>query len=699
MIGITSKSAGVLLLPKSGTSEYTVLDLLEGKEKNPVEAKYLYSAVQDWEEIEGSDANALLDGAKNEYWLERAVSLLRLAIGGLEESLEKEVLEHVEEILGSRASSEKTLNRLLVAPLKDPGSSVALAKSALSNGFSAVAPILDELADLQQLLHRLTDLWLGLSETAFSHFSESREMIWVTVVEGCRMKELLLANSREKFMNKWNLLMFTFPFTAPQSRIGIGTLGKEISHRLFPNEVQEEKMSVLLTEEAESTSRDEEEQVVRGYETFKRVEKQIVDIAKDVSQGRDTRAKRFLGQLIKKQTSVSGGDVYAVKTLCNIAQHCADMFRMDFEAFCLNEARQLSPFDGWTLVQYGDHLKRIGNYSEALISFEKAEQLGESIIAKSSAADVYSHQGYYAKAILAYESIPNWSDKPKVRTAIADNLRRMGRMDESEAAYKELIHLAQQGLPEFAASEVRAQAGIAEIAKRQGKLEDALQTYYGILARKDIGGRGRLIYKLGLCNVLKLMEKFDDAYAVVDEVIQQYPFAMQARFTRGSILGLLGWEAKGLEDLPESSGPLSWREWAKCYYRGLLLLKLKRYEGSKKNLVEELSRTLASGEEKAILRMASALCFLSDNEIPEADGILSNIPDLHDCHAQYLSLVLKLHSATHREDIAVMHSLKKQIAELKVVNAGLEKAIVALEEKDFSHALTYETDALLKLAA
>ena len=312
---------------------------------------------------------------------------------------------------------------------------------------------------------------------------------------------------------------------------------------------------------------------------------------------------------------------------------------------------------------------------------------------------MYSQQGDYARAILTYKAIPNFHDYPEILTAIADNLRKMGRMEDAQEAYRELIDLAEQGLPEFVGSEIRAQAGMAETAKREGKLEDALQTYYGILARKDIGHRDRLIYKLGLCNVLKLMEKFDDAYAVVDEVIQQYPFAMEARFIRGSILGLLSRELKGLEDLPESNVSRSWRQWLRRYYRGLLLFKLNRYEDAKKNLVEELPKAIASGEEKGILRMAAALWFLREGETPEADGILSEIPYLYDCHAQYLSLVLKLHSATQKEDLATMNSLRKRIAGLQVVDARLDKAVVALGEGNFSLALTYETDALLKLAA
>jgi tetratricopeptide (TPR) repeat protein len=468
---------------------------------------------------------------------------------------------------------------------------------------------------------------------------------------------------------------------------------------LFPQEGKEEIMTAPLTEEVKPTRRNEEELLVRNHKVFERVKKQIATIAQAVSQGHNTKAEKFLRELVQQQTSLSGGESYAVKSLCNIAQQCADMFRMDFEVVCIEEARRMDPSDIWTLIQHGDHLKRVGNYDEALKVFAQAEQFGESEVAKSCEADVYSQQSDYVKAINTYETIPNWKDNPRVLTAIADNLRRMGRMEDAQDAYDRLINSARQGLLEYVNIEVRAQAGIAEIEKRQGKFEDALQTYYRIIAREDVDDRDRLFYKLGLCNVLKLMGKFNDAYAVVDEVIQQYPFAMEARFIRGSILGLIGRELEGLKDLPESSGSRSFREWLRRYYRGLLLLKLERYEGAKKNLVDELPRALASGEEKAILRMAAALYFLRHGETSEADDILSEIPDLYDCHTKYLFLVLKLHSATQKEDRATIISLNKCIAGLKVVDARLEKAVVALEERDFSLALTCETDSLLKLAA
>ncbi len=442
-----------------------------------------------------------------------------------------------------------------------------------------------------------------------------------------------------------------------------------------------------------------EKQEGADHETYERVKKQINAIAKEVSEGSDTLAGKWLRQLVEEQTSVAGGEEFAVKSLCNIAQICADMFRNDFEIICLEMALELKPFDEWALIQHGDHLKRGGNYEEALKVLDQARRYGESVVAISSIADVYSEQGDYEKAISVYKTIPAWSETPAVLTGIADNLRKMGRMDESISTYEQLNQRARQGLPGYEFSESRAQAGLAEVAKRQGRFEDALRIYEGILQHESPDIQDKPFYRLGLCNVLTLMGYFKRAYSVVDNVIVDYPFAREARFMRAAILGLIGRETRGLEDVPEGKGTGSGREWLGSYYRGLLLFRLKRYEDAKRILVRELPNTVAAGETRAKLRLGATLCHLREGSILEADAILSDIPDLYNCHLQYLSLVLRLHSAAQKEDRDIIARLRKQIDDLDIVDSTLGEAVMAIDRGDLSLAISYATDALIKLAA
>ncbi|MDA3822029.1 MAG: hypothetical protein PF450_05375, partial [Bacteroidales bacterium] len=237
------------------------------------------------------------------------------------------------------------------------------------------------------------------------------------------------------------------------------------------------------------------------------------------------------------------------------------MFRFDFEVVCLKKALSIAPQDGWALIQYGDHLKRQREYKQALEILSQAALAGENEVGKSSEADVYSQQGYYQKSILTYQSIPDWKNKPEVLTAIADNQRKMGKLDEANTSYLALIERSQKGLLGFSIDDSRALAGMAEVAKSKGQLETAARIYHSIIDGPKMSDGASYAYKLALCRVLKILGEFDEAYTLVDEVIQVYPFALEAKFLRGSILGLIGKELDGLEDLPESDISQSWRGW------------------------------------------------------------------------------------------------------------------------------------------
>jgi hypothetical protein len=62
-------------------------------------------------------------------------------------------------------------------------------------------------------------------------------------------------------------------------------------------------------------------------------------------------------------------------------------------------------------------------------------------------------------------------------------------------------------------------------------------------------------------------------------------------------------------------------------------------------------------------------------------------------------LVLKLHLAAQRNDAYMMNLLKEQIALIQINDESLKKAVAAINIGNYSLALAYEADALLKSAA
>lgn len=696
MIGIVSRIAGVVIVPANTGKAPEVIDVESDYRVAPQEFAFLYSSVNDWDQIEAADLRSLFQTAKARFRIQRATALIRHCLNGLDAELETRVFDDLEELFEEGTSSDSVLGHLLVAPLIDPALPDKLATRALSTGHTVLASTFSELGDLQELLRRLTSIWLGLETAQLRDIAMPKEQIWLTLIETAMIRGLLETHNATEFMNRWNLL--SFHISSPQVRQALPALGEGISAKLFPSGSRKEPLQTDI-DSAEDDFHVAAARPTRWYISLARARKQIEAIAQCVANGDDARAIKFLDELVSSQTSEAGGDRLALKSLCNIAQLCADMFRIDFERLCLDRALNLNNSDVWTLIQFGDHLKRIGDFAGAIKTLQDAQRFGANEIGKSAEADVYSSQGYHAKAIAMYKEIPNWQVNPKVKTAIADNLRRMGDLDAAEVEYSELVSLFRENPGIHPEVETRALAGLAEVSKQRSDFEGSCNWYGEVLRRVPSTDRAYVYYSLGLCNVQKLMGQFEEAYVTVSRAIDSYPFATEARYVRGAILGLIGRAADGLQDLPEGNEVTSWREWLRRFYRGLLLFKLEQFEEARRDLVEGYRRAVASEEERAIFRMGACLCYLRENELTEAEALLDALPDLHDSHSRYLSMVLKLHSAVQRGDNRAIQEVRSRMKETDGSTFILQQAVDAIGSRDFANALAFEAEALLRLAA
>jgi tetratricopeptide (TPR) repeat protein len=690
MNALCSYTAGVFVCPKAEYESPDLHWLNEQADWSEVEIRHALSLVDDWETIVGDDEQALVEKCHRVYWSRRLATWVICLLEGVSVDLERETLGCIEDALKARPITEELLNELLIAPLKQPDRATALAAQALGDGHAAIGAILERLHDLQPLLRRLVDTWLLVPNEYITELVSAQQALWLRVVREGVLIKLLEANTHEALRQSWNLLVFNEKL--PAGRNAISQVGNWVAERLFP--ISSRQRNTAAQSDDEPMPRDgwEDWQTKRrpNPDVHSSVMKQIREIATAVANGRDEKAKKFLGDLIDQQRRCSSRED-ALKSLCNIAQKCADMFRTDFERLCLDEALQIDPNDTWTLVQWGDHLKRTGDYDTAIEALNKAVSSGGSVVGISSIADVWAERGDYSKAAELYWSIPGWDQIVAVRTALADLLRRRGELVAATKEYQEIL----KQWPEAD----RAVAGEAEAAKRMGNLGDAQRLYESLIDSPAIEPHSKLLYRVAMCGILKQTNKLSDAYSMVDGIVREAPFLMRARVERSTILGLLGQEQKAYSWMPKSDLPPGLGAWGRRYYSGLLLLKLKKYELAKNLLKQRFDTSLMSADEKVVLRLGAALAFLHENDMTNASRVLNDVGEATDCYTKYVRDVLQLHLAVVRSDREWIQTIVERLASARNEYKMIDDAVSMLQAGSIREALKLELNLLLTLAA
>ncbi len=685
-----SNTEGVIVHQDDDWALPTARSLINKPDWSSSELIHLTSVVDDWQIIDDLEFKGTAEDLLSSYWRDRATSLSLSLLSGLSDDLSTALYKEIESILQNHVQSKLVVSILCVAPLSDPESAQKQAIGALSDGFGATAALFEALHDLQPLLNRFTDIWLLIPTERFIGLQVKKEETWLDLVYSGFLTELLSIESGDLFLRTWGNYVFSIPKV--KDRIIFGSIGKELSERLFPDIAQTPDIEELVGNSEPEQVDDVRLPAETGlsiHEMYLRNMSQVEAIAEAIAKGKERKARRFLNDLISSQQD-SSNSIYTVKSLCNIAQQCADMFRTDFERECLLNALKCKKVDGWTLIQWGDHLKRTHQYNKALKAFEKAAEIGEQRVAPSCIADTWAQQEQYPKAIEMYKSIPNWENDLRVLTSLSDIYRRQGHLDKAELGYNKIL--------EIWPDEHRALAGKAEVIKNRGNLPEAFSLYETILSTSSLDEHSSIIYRLAVCHILKLMDEYDKAYRVVDKIVQEYPFIMQARIQRASILGLLDNSLRALADIPESSIPIAYGEWLAQYFKGLLLFKLNRYDEAKLQLVDRLGEALQSGDSDTLVRLAAAFILLSSEEYEEADKILEDVRESSDYFTAYLHRILLLHLSVARDEKSRISDLLMQLQPAIKSSPTVEIIVNTIISKNLRLATSLELELFLKAA-
>jgi tetratricopeptide (TPR) repeat protein len=646
--------------------------------------------IDDWEVVEAPDRATLLKNVATRHTAARALANVELCLVGLSEDLRKELLGEVEDSLRATDIQRPLLSMLLRAPLQSDDELTLAIECSLTLGLAAIASLLEEVRESQPLLRRVADRWLSLPEELFNSIAGGRQRIWrLAVAGGVVLDSLEVATPRE-LEQIWARL--AFDVSAPSERIVLTRLSKAVARTLFPEFVYEaEQTSVVAVGGVSEESEEEVDFKPRNSDpqmALQRALKQVDSITTAVAGGYDARARQYLNELVKGQLAFSMGENHAVKSLCNIAQQCAEMFRTDFEYECLQKAIQIKPNDDWTLIQLADHYKRVGCFADAISTLMRTTSSGNDTMSRASLADVYVQMRRFEDALAIYDSIPEGEHDGKIRGAKADLLRHWGRIDEAKREY---IRIIEDGL-----CTDRVKAGQAEIAKREGNLAVARELYIGLVASERVDEVSAVIYRMALANILVRMGELKEAYRHVDDAVQKRPFARQPRAFRAAIAGLLGKPEEALRDLPRLGQTNAFYEWVNEYIRGLLLLLLNRYEDAHAALFQEFERRFLDGDADVMLRLGAAVCFLRDRAgVENAAQKLAEVPATKDVFVENIRAALAYHVAMALHEEGEIQRLEGQLRSIE--DPDIKALIYAIRARDWKIAWNFEVRALLRL--
>lgn len=658
----------------------------------PETAHLVCGAIDDWKVIDVPNREALLREVGERHRRARGLANIEACLFGVSASLQKELLGEVEDLLKALDARSQLEAMLLRAPLASIDGLTALINECLSEGFASTASLLEQVRESQPHLCRLTDRWLSIPDELFAALPGGRQQTWKMAVTSEVVLETLKASTVQTVERAW--VNLAFHLTSPTERTAISRVSKAVARTLFPECAESGKVGeAMLALEPEDSSDDYRQAQPRGQaarDSHERALKQVDAIAIAVAEGHDANARRYLKELVAAQLRESGGEEHAVKSICNIAQQCAEMFRTDFEYECLQTAINVKPGDAWTLVQMAHHLKRVGRFDDAIETLRQAAAFGEERVTKSSLADVYVQRGQFQEAIAIYESIPGAEQDGTIRQAKADALRRWGYLEDANHEYDRMIH---DGLATH-----RVFAGKAEIAKRQGRLLEARKLYRELLENSKLEVSSSVIYRLSLANVLVRMGELTDAYKQIDEAVQRRPFARQARAFRAAVAGLLGKPGEAIGDLPQLGQTQAFNEWVSDYVRGLLLLMLDRFADARTALLQKVEDRFLDKDAHGMLRLGAAVCFLQKRTgVEQASEILDKVPEMKDAFADTIRAALQYHVAVAlRQDAEIMR-LETHLR--SVDDDDLKTLVSAISQRDWIKAWRLEVRMLLRLAA
>lgn len=256
-----------------------------------------------------------------------------------------------------------------------------------------------------------------------------------------------------------------------------------------------------------------------GHRAFERAMNQQKAIVAKLKSGDLDNARAFAQDLVAQQKRESEPE-HVAKSLTSLSKEARDVRAFGLSIEWAYQATQIKPDDARTHSQLARSLIDAKRFTEALDELAIAETYGEAAFAATMRAGILRLQHCYEEALAAYSAALMGSvgteEEPYNRAGVAEVLRDLGRLEDALDAYREAIH--------HFPTNVALLNGYAATLAEVGKIDEAFETYELSLRY----GRDVVTYN-GIATLLKQVGEFAESEANFAEIVKQYPYDIYAR--------------------------------------------------------------------------------------------------------------------------------------------------------------------------
>ena len=519
MNAILSAKAGLVIFIQGNDASVVSINDLESEIIYPVSSiRYLLAGVTDIQKIDNISKPQSIQLLQKEHDKCRALTLtlmlldenehddtLELAVDCLKDLFaDTDILNYVENTLYSNCLPD-CINFARAIQYAEP--------------ITSLFKVLSEVEESQSLISKFRSQWDMLPQELFDDASDKTLYHDRLVVTGS-FKGFVKAGNDSKEFSLAQLKCLTDLKTYRNSRAVVG----QWLSGLAPGKVRTLTSSDVLQSKSNCLPGDKRyKSKISSRDAFLNAVKQKEGIFPLLKKGDWTKTRRYVEDLIKSQRENSEPE-HVSKSLCDLAQHAKNVKNFSLQLELARRATEISVDDGWAHGQVADAYICLGQYDNAMTSFEQADIYGEYEFARTGYARILREQGRFEEAISAFEKLMvEFPDSDVIANCYCEVLRDVWRVDDALSVYNSSIEKFSYVSATY--------CGKASILKTIGRLDEALNIYQ--YARKM--GEDTHYIGSGIADIFRIKGDYDRAIDEYDKVIKNFPEESIPKCSRANI--------------------------------------------------------------------------------------------------------------------------------------------------------------------